>query len=545
MARLTIRFRRADGKVAGSYADIDREQALALRDPEQNPAAALTEQHLESRLFELMFKDFRKAGDVEHDPKLPSYYLLWHAGDAEVQDLAGFEDIIFEISAATYNASEIAIRVKVGQREWRALHRRPMRAAIPGAGAGFATLAELTLRTFLADPGAINVLPSNPIHALYAAGAAQGWDRPHIRRRVFGPSFMQAGSALREAHKLVFDRDFSALVCEAARAEPEKLVALVNTARAPFQHCWIEWDRSTALEAPRLTEYDRWGALFMPHGTIEDCYELMVVMEVNSGAYVIPATFVVSLRAPIPQAAAARRPEWVLGREYLKLWSGKRHQWLDFLYAHGGYELGHPPYGPLADWRPGLVPENVANIMGGMGELASGIFREIIAGCALVATHVGGEPLVKETAARTKSLYFKGKFHPPVEYKVIQLARPMPAPHLWRRAFPRPPPVPALHHPVIGAWHHRRAPNSICAHHPRACPIALWQPVEAPEEPTDLAAEAEAEPERHDQQICVLCKRKRWWVRDHARGDPRKGMLEKGYEITRSPKPPRRKSTTP
>jgi hypothetical protein len=558
MARLTIRFYPRDGKLDGLYADIDREQAVALRDPKQNPAAALSEQELESRVFELMFKDFRQAADVEHNQKLLSCYVLWHAGDAEVQNLAGFEDIVFEIreeASAAYNASGIAIRVKLGRREWRALHRRP-RAAVPGAGGGFATLAELTLRTFLADPGDINILPPETLRLVQQAGLAQGWDQPNVCRRVFGPFFMQARTRLRETHKLVFDTDFSALVCEAARAEPEKLVAMLNTARAPFEHCWIEWDRQSAItDTQKRGGPALWGAMFTPHEGVDGQYQITLAMQTPKTAHalhggakavVIPGALLINFREALlkPETPPARRAP-LLGQDYVDLWPAPRHAaWLDTLVCHVVFCYGSPPYGkPMFDIfgedQRRAAPA-VDTFYHAMAILATSAFREIVAGCALVATHVGGGPLVKELAARGKSTYYKGKFHPPVEYKVIQLARPMPAPHLLRRAFARKPALPARHHAVIGAWHHRRAPN-VCPHHPRACPFVLegrqakWLPVKAPEEPTDIAPKAE--PERHDQQICSLCKRKRWWVSDHARGDPREGLLDKGYEITRSPKP--------
>jgi hypothetical protein len=361
---------------------------------------------------------------------------------------------------------------------------------------------------------------------------------------VFGPSFTTARTRLREAHKLVFDHDFSALVCEAAKADPEKLCAMLNTARMPFEQCWIEWNRSTMPDIPGLHPMEQfkgpWGALVTPR-PFPDQYEIMLAFRTGNqrDGFVLPGGLLVNFREVLPEPKSKPKPmarREMLDSAYRQCWSAARYdEWLDTLAGHTVYWAGAPPYGnPLIDLIDFLfgreVDAEIGEFFNAMAELAGSAYREIIAGCALVATHVGGSPLVREVAARSKSTYYKGKFHPAIEYKVIQLARPMPAPHLWRRAFPRGAATPARFHTVIGSWHHNRAPNRYCAHHPRACPIALWQPVAPVEEPTDLPDKAP--PERHDQQACSLCRRKRWWVRDHARGNPDEGMLEKGYEIT-------------
>jgi hypothetical protein len=94
------------------------------------------------------------------------------------------------------------------------------------------------------------------------------------------------------------------------------------------------------------------------------------------------------------------------------------------LTIHGKFVLGPGPFGGLfRDFSRAMATarEEVHHYFSDCARVAPTIFREFMVGCALVATHVGGGPLVKTIAAKTDKSFYRGKSHPPIEYKVLQL----------------------------------------------------------------------------------------------------------------------------
>jgi hypothetical protein len=434
----------------------------------------------------------------------------------------------------------------------------------------FALLAAKVQR-MLADPAKLS-FPVEFINAFAKWGIIEHWT-PAVKRRLFAASCAKLAVRLREAHKFVFDHMFSRLVVEAAEQDPATIERALITARLPFENCWIEWDRSTSIDRHRWEAgHDRWGMLISPTQW-PDIFEIVVVIGDNPsgtrdprsadqrrGLAIVPGALLVNFREPISTEIGVVHvvisdptdsgefgdEEQIMGYDYYERWKSSRAALMKQIAQHGRFIIDALPYDPpIVDILQREYKADKGAFARGDGSLQEylglcslavpGVFREAIAGCALVATHVGGGPLVKELAAKTKTSYYSGRFHPAIEYKVLQLARPMPAPHLWRKVFRKKPSGPVRWHQVIGSWHHRRAPNAQCDKHPRACPIAVWNAVEPREEPSD-GGHPLTEVQPDDIQACILCKRHRWFVKDHARGDVREGMLEKDYEITATEK---------
>jgi hypothetical protein len=122
----------------------------------------------------------------------------------------------------------------------------------------------------------------------------------------------------------------------------------------------------------------------------------------------------------------AVNPEWakVYPHHDHKRWTPGYVKATVELTIHGKFVLGPGPFGGLfRDFSRAMATarEEVHHYFSDCARVAPTIFREFMVGCALVATHVGGGPLVKTIAAKTDKSFYRGKFHPPIEYKVLQL----------------------------------------------------------------------------------------------------------------------------
>jgi hypothetical protein len=390
---------------------------------------------------------------------------------------------------------------------------------------GFATLAETVARQLsapekLAFPQSIG-----------ETFARRGIGRREFRR-LFGRDCETTTRALAQARKFVFAEDFSQLVRDTAAQDPATIERIFATARAPYATCWIEWDRSPPEGVPG-DQLRRWGVLVLPStvGDEPDVLWLLVVRSEPSGRpMILPAGVRLSFDRPVIE----RRDEietdvWLaFGHDYFERWARRQFEPMSRVAEHIGCVVGLPPFSGLVDMyggEEGLEREKAASeILQITGVLAAGAVREIICSFALIATHIGGSPLADQVTATAPRHYYGGRFHPSYEYRILRLVRPMTAPRLVRRVFPKAPPQPTRWHEVIGAWHHRRAPTPLCGVHPRACARAQWQKI----------FDQDGEPVGSDLQACSICSRHRWFIADHARGDPSLGTVEKDYEVTAS-----------
>ncbi len=384
----------------------------------------------------------------------------------------------------------------------------------------FAILAEAVAQ-ILADPRKLRAPPE-------LAWAFAEYLFPALPSKLWGRSCKRAGVQLAQAHKFVFDQDFSRLVVDFAEQSPETIERVFATARPPFEHCWIEWDRKYSPDFKSPEDYDHQIGMLLVPGDVKGEHDVMVVIGPpgEGEPLIVPGVLQCSFHHPLKGVGSD--VEALFGFDYYQRWPRQRDRMaMSRLHKYGTYALGGPPYGDaLTEVAAQLIQLGKGpglEILQICASCVPGVFRELICGLALVATHIGGTPIVKQTVSRTQKRYYAGKFHPAVEYKILQLVRPVTTPRVLRRAFPRTTPQPARWHQVMGAWHHRCAPAAACAIHPRACPVAQWQPV----------VEDDGQP-GGDLQACTVCRRHRWFVRDHARGDPDLGMVDKGYEIVAS-----------
>jgi hypothetical protein len=387
---------------------------------------------------------------------------------------------------------------------------------------GFATLAETVARQ-LSDPDKLAFSLPKSIGETFAR---LGIDR-RARRRLFDCA--TAATTLAQARKFVFADDFSRLVCETAARDPATIERIFATARAPYATCWIEWDRSLTpeLAADKPT---RWGVLVTPSSDKDELWLLVIASASETGGrpMILPAGVRLSFDRPVmtPRADIETDAWTTFGPDYFERWKRRQLEPMTRLALHAGPVLGIPPFSRLLDIYGDAFERDEATkeILQLTGLYAGGVVREIICSFALIATHIGGLPLADEVAVTAPRHYYGGRFHPSYEYKILRLARPMTAPRLVRRVFPKTPPQPTRWHEVIGSWHHRRAPTVLCGIHPRACARAQWQKI----------FDQDGEPVGSNLQACAICRRHRWFVADHARGDPSLGTLEKDYEVTAS-----------
>jgi hypothetical protein len=396
-----------------------------------------------------------------------------------------------------------------------------------GAPAGFATLAEAVARK-LAEPAKWKIPPALS-EAAERFGLSGRWS-PSDQRRLLGRPAQLTAAKLRQAHKFVFDETFSRLVIETAAQSPQTYARIFPTARVPFDHTWIEWDGTET----------RWGTLISPWEDGSDNWEVLLFQN-SDDLTILPGGVHLSLREPLAVNVdpavpfASSLEEGFFGSDYLKRWKSQRST-IHAIATHFAHNIHAPPFGDLAAelleraGRMKKYPEQGVIMLGSDDPLEQllanctmfrdGAVRELVCGLALVATHIGGGPMVETRDARTRTHFYAGKFRPSYEYKVVQLRRPMGVPSLIRRAFPKTQAKPTRWHEVIGAWHHRRHPTPECAIHPRACPRAQWQQLD------------DDEADGGDIQACTLCQRRRWFVPGHARGDPELGSVDKDYEVT-------------
>ena len=431
----------------------------------------------------------------------------------------------------------------------------------------FAPLAAATLNA-LSSPAAVGFYSETVGKMFIDLGVTRNWNRK-TRERLFDPGFTRMQTQLRRAPKFVFDADFSRLVVEASEQDPLYLMRLMQTARPPFDTCWIEWQRQDPLTEGILgsndtgTAMSSFGVLINRRTDITDNDQYVVVVatpptSTAHWAMIWPIVLLLDFRGealndgkyPGPSHLTMTSCELALSPAYCNKWGIggdpggwplKYRQAANDLLTHGKHGLTTGPYGRayynLAVAAHAAGHQAAIRQLGSFAVMAHFPFRELIAGLALVATHIGGDPLVKSTTVTAPRTYYRGRFHPALEYRVLELARPMSAPHLFR-ATSRAPIGPKRQHAVSGHWRHERAANAICATHPYVCPRANWLPVEAKGHHKHAA---EPEEKHGDLQGCTLCHRRRHFVRDHFRGDVEAGTVVKDYKITankRRRKPP-------
>jgi hypothetical protein len=322
--------------------------------------------------------------------------------------------------------------------------------------------------------------------------------------------------------KFVFTDDFARLTCDIADADPLTLHRLLATARPPFETCWLEWKSKIAAHDGLQI---RAGALIVPHDSAPDAYNIIQVLanenDQADSVIIVPGALGVNFITTVPEDKDEDQFDigCVFTAEYLERWRNQMPV-LKALGQHASAVIGPPPYEELTRQIP-ITGQDVVDALSQILHDSACLFREIVAGLALMATHIGGGPIVQQQRAKTKGHYSRGKIRPGFEYQIVELIRPMTAPWVVNEAYPAPPRAPAAYHPVIGAWHHRRTAVANCQLHPRACPLANWVPIWGDD----------GKPVGSQQQTCAICHRHRWFVPGHHRGDPQVGGLDRDYRI--------------
>lgn len=357
---------------------------------------------------------------------------------------------------------------------------------------------------------------------------------------------------LHSAHKFRWDDTFSKMARDTAESRPQTLLHdMLVTARLPYEtgDVWFEWMRDFnglllrsdgGIDSGVGVEGEQsgvWGALIMP----SDNGSFRALVATPDGG-ISPGSLMFDFRNPVDYAATGYAMVWpesknwgVLGREYVDRWRTS-HAILEQLAGHAAIDISGPLYGQIsaARWtrmfeRDGELSEHYRKIALTVG----GIFRELLSGWALAVTHIDDEPLVTTTTIRTPPFYSgKGKFRPSYAYTNVVWRRPQELPKLLRKIRRIVRTEGMRQTEVSGHWAHRRAPNKDCAVHPRACGRQRqWRSTKRPE---GLWGHDDRPLCENDYQKCIYCDHVRWWVRDHPRGDPKYGIVEKSYTITAS-----------
>lgn len=371
------------------------------------------------------------------------------------------------------------------------------------------------------------------------------------------------------AHRIVLEPDFTEMASDLGEQDPITIARLMTTARLPFPSIWIEWPEQH--RSPRMMKDApiRTGMLITPDASIDipgGGYTATTVIQAavtgtdgmaldgHLSCAPSPVGFVFNFEHPVVDEHGT-----VIGWEPTRLMQDRE---VETTVSLGGNYLrsiqkDHPdqlglamrlcrhsasvvadPFGQIhrgimnyclkkseagdADIeRFTEIAEKNAEFMETCTRALHGNFRWLTAIFALMATHLGGDPVVASRKQKGRGSFIRGKFLPAYEYRVVTLVRPMPTPTFIKR-LPAGTGLGRREHEVEGSWHHQRADSPSCHVHPRACPMAVWVKIK----------DDEGNPVGSDQQVCHLCKRRRWRVEAHLRGDRALGVIEKGYKIT-------------
>lgn len=423
------------------------------------------------------------------------------------------------------------------------------------------------LRTALRDLADLHRLPLpgvlwDCVKTLQQAGSPEPGGRRELVKWL-----VELSQRLRRAHKFSLGSDFAALVAAAAKQSPTRIERMLPTARMPFSEVWIEWphqagssgflistvDRALAEERatdsywlPGCEVYRLWplhftpgtpenralldkdevrrflhdiggrqsfGLVVLPHCALEFSFDGEHCDEKSSyrrGAIEISDERAQS--APAREREATRR----LDRRQCMRDTPLGQYAVNLLDLAEDY-----PRGREAADRLGRHIELGLHV----DTVLQDLMTKPTALLALMSTHIGSTPLVRESPVQKSGQYLaKGRVRPGFEYRVLTLYRPVEPPKLFRRAFPQRKAEGVPLHEVSGAWHHRRAPAAHCQQYPGSCPLAEWEPV----------VDEEEKPVGAEQQRCQLCARKRWFIAGHPRGDRQFGVIEKSYQVRAS-----------
>lgn len=362
---------------------------------------------------------------------------------------------------------------------------------------------------------------NNPRSVARIAGDVYGlgpsWDAIVTRHySEFAQDCNSLARGLREIPKFIFRADFTRLVQDIANTDPQTIRRLFATARPPFDQCWLEWKTSLGDKPCNI------GAFVVAHKSSPDAYNILIAIEAiidkNETVGLLPAALAINFNTILDDDAddtiSAYNRDLLFTPEYIDRWPGQSAVIAE-LGRHAAVVTGPPPFGTMLEEIE--RPPSIEIVLGCCGMF----FREIVTALALMTTHIGGGAIIQQHRAKTKGHYARGKIRPGFEYQIIELVRPMTAPLVVAHSFPVRSRSPSAHHPVIGAWHHRRASAPNCGVHPRACPLANWVAI----------LDEDGNPIGSQQQSCTICHRHRWFIPGHYRGDPSLGTLDRDYQI--------------
>ena len=383
---------------------------------------------------------------------------------------------------------------------------------------------------------------------------------PEVRRRA-NAECRAVLPILHRAHRMVLDADFTALAGNLAKEEPINLARYLDLARLPFDHLWLEWPQPARDVAIVGRNYKKdshipkhAGMLIWPVEGIY--YSIVVTGYTNQGGLPTqcgpsPIGMVFSMTQDIwdhpgrilidpddpagkgedSYYAAAQQDidECPIGFHYMQALRQLHPDQVKLAEAigrHASISIA-PPFGPLH--RETImnartaghddVIERQSDWLGINTREVNGLWRFLIAVFGLY--HTGGSEFVySETKHQKKQAYRSGHL-PAYEYRIVTLRRPT-TPAIVNKTLPSTSTLGRREHTVEGSWHHRRLATAECRRHPKACPIAVWHPIN------------DDETGEFDQKQCGICKRIKWFVPEHTRGDAVLGRVDKGIRVAAS-----------
>ena len=404
----------------------------------------------------------------------------------------------------------------------------------------FATLAD-EFRSALVDTSRIGY----PLEVL----------EPEVRRRA-DASCRSILPILHKSHRIVLEPDFTQLASQLTFQEPVDLARYLDLARLPFDNLWLEWpqdDRASSIIG-RNYKKDRHipkkvGVLIWPAG--DESYQLIAVSGyTNQQGFATqcgpsPVGMVFSMTENIDNLASivydddrddphAQRDidECPIGMHYMEAIRAKHPEQVglaEAIAAHARISIA-PPFGHLhretmqkADASNEVdVKERQQVWLGINAREINGLWRWLI--CVFGLYNTGGGEFVFTQGKSQKKQAYRGGILPKYEYRIVSLKKPV-APEVIKRSLPSTSTLGRRQHTVEASWHHRRLETAECSRHPKVCPIAFWTKVE----PDDAEVEG-----NKDQWRCGVCKRLRWRVKAHPRGNKALGIVDKGIRVTAS-----------
>ncbi len=378
---------------------------------------------------------------------------------------------------------------------------------------------------------------------------------PEVRRRAEA-SCRTLLPILHRSHRIVLEPDFTHLASQLTLQEPVDLARYLDLARLPFDNLWLEWpQRDRASSTIGLSYQKDWhipqrvGVLIWPSG--DDAYQLVAVSGYTNQqgfatqcapspvGMIFSMTHDIDALSDITYADDRDDPnaqrdidECPIGHHYMEVIRGKTPEQVGLAQAiakQARISIA-PPFGPLhretilratAAGQTDVV-ERQQQWLGLNTREINGLWRWLIAVFGLYNTG-GGEFVFSQGKSQKKQAY-RGGMLPKYEYRIVKLKKPV-APEVIKRSLPSTSTLGRRQHTVEAAWHHRRLATAECSRHPKACPIAFWDKVE----PDDAEIDG-----NKDQWRCGVCKRIRWRVKAHTRGDKALGIVDKGIRVTAS-----------